>query len=140
MSEQREITLEPGFVHPQVVDGRTLWMDSGLRNLIDKLHNGDPALGWEGDPRLALYMEGDTWVLSRYEADGTYRDVCKSRPGLALDERLIVRLMEHDMRRGFDPSKALEYDPMRQWTENDDRLREALEKTYWSAANDLGIV
>ena len=142
MSEMREMDLGTGFIHPQVVNGRSLWMDSGLTTLIDKLQNGDPALGWEGDPRLALFMdEGDRWVLSRLEADGEYRDICKSRPGLPLDERLIMRLMEHDGRRGFDPAAATdEYRPQDQWTARDDEMRNALEKVYWGASKDLGVV
>ncbi len=95
MSEMREMDLGTGFIHPQVVNGRSLWMDSGLTTLIDKLQNGDPTLGWEGDPRLALFMDdNDRWVLSRLEADGEYRDICKSRPGLPRDGRRIMRLME----------------------------------------------
>lgn len=96
-----------GIIHPEFQGGRRLWLDGQVRGIVDKLHNGDPTLGWEGDPRLALYLEpdplgGERWALYRYEADGQYRKVCQSKPGLALDERLIQLLVAHDQRRGFD--------------------------------------
>lgn len=89
-----------GITFPEWVDGRRLWFDPGVRAIIDKLQNGDPTLGWEGDPRLTLYIEDGRWVLYRMEADEQMRPVCYSRPGLELDERLIRRLVEHDNRRG----------------------------------------
>ncbi len=143
---QREITLTPGFIHPQVVDGKVLWLDSGIRDLVHKMHYGDPVIGWEGDPRLAIYLDQDrttgedVWTVERLESDGVYRTVCRSRPGLALDERLLLRLMEHDTRRGFDPASLEAFTPQEGNTERDDQLRNALEKAYWCAANDLGEV
>lgn len=92
----------PGVTFPEWVDGRRLWIDPSVRDMIDVLHNGDPVLGWEGDPRLALYLEDGAWCVYRYEADGEMRPVCRSRPGLALDARLIRHLQSHDQRRGFD--------------------------------------
>ena len=79
-------------------------MSPEVERIVQKLHYGDPTLGWEGDPRLALYHNRDHWVLERLEADGAQRVVCRSKPGVSLDERLILRLMEHDHRRGFDPN------------------------------------
>lgn len=139
----RELTYSAGeLVHPPQVNGRGLWTSPEVERIVDKLQNGDPTLGWEGDPRLALYVTEDgRWSVERYEADGEYRTVCVSRPGLHLDERLIKRLVKHDQRRGFDPVAAVqEYRPQDQWTERDDAMREGLEKVYHGAAKDLGIV
>lgn len=110
----RENTLtmsEAGLLIPDHLR-RQPGMGGGSRiteaEIVDKLNHGDPALGWEGDPRLALYQEGDVWVLYRLEADGELRPVMRSKPGLPLDERIIIRLVEQDQRRGFDPVAWLE--------------------------------
>lgn len=135
----REITYGQGeLVHPQVVDGRVLWTSLELQEFIHKLHYGDPVIGWEGDPRLALYLEGESWVLERLEADGEYRTVCRSRPGLPLDERLFIRLMQHDLRRGFDPT-SLGEGQRPEAVQNEEAMLEALERAYWGAAKDLGL-
>lgn len=140
-ASQREITLAPSeIIHPSVVNGRNLWLGSGVDELIYKLHYGDPTLGWEGDPRLALYLDDDCWVLERLEADDTYRTVCRSRPGVTLDNRLIVLLMEHDQRRGFDVEAVAEFRPFDAFTERDEAMREGLERVYHGAAKDLGEV
>ena len=102
-----------GLAHPEWVDGKRLWTDPGIRSIVDKLHNGDPALGWEGDPRLALYFEPEPgsdegrWVLYRMEHDNVMRPIMRSRPGMELDERMILHLMAHDTRRGFDPASVV---------------------------------
>lgn len=146
----REISIAANeMIHPQVVNGRNLWLGAGVSELIRKLHYGDPTLGWEGDPRLALYIEKDPrtaedrWVLSRYEADGEYRDILRSRPGVTLDERLIIRLMEHDTRRGFNPVDVVEqaYDPAGgPLTAADEQAMEGLERAYHGLRKDLGEV
>lgn len=135
----REITYNPGeLVHPQVVDGKVLWTSPEVQEMVRKLHYGAPELGWEGDPRLALYHEQGGWVLERLEADGQYRTVCRSKPGAPLDDRLIVGLIAHDHRRGFDPAAALEGARPDVSKEQEDAMREGLERAYYGAAKDLG--
>lgn len=87
------------LAHPIHVGGRSLWVDGAMTDLIDKLHNGDPIRGWEGDPRLAVYWNDPRWEIWRLEDDNEYRMVCRSAPGVPFDERLIDRLCEWDMRR-----------------------------------------
>jgi len=135
------------LTHPQTVNGKLLWMDSGVSDLIHKLNYGDPVLGWEGDPALALFMDkdpvmGDRWVLVRLEDDGEYRDVMRSRPGLPLDERLLIRLMEHDSRRGFEAASVIEeaYDPFSATTAADEAAMEGLERAYHGLAKDIGHI
>lgn len=75
-------------------------LDPAVQELVDKLHNGDPTLGWAGDERLALYVTEDKrWELWRLGEDNHMYRVCRSRPGLALDNRLIMHLVAHDSRR-----------------------------------------
>lgn len=99
-----------GLVHPEYVDGRRLWFDGAMWDLIRKLHDGDPTRGWEGDPRLAVYYDGpaDRWEVMRYEHDGTYRMVCRSKPGVPFDERLIDALVAHDRNRGVSPHELVD--------------------------------
>jgi hypothetical protein len=90
-----------GLTHPEYVNGRRLWVDPLMSDLIHKLHHGDPVIGWEGDERLAVYFDGPSqrWELWRLEDDNEYRKVCHSPPGGTFDERVLVQLCEWDMRR-----------------------------------------
>lgn len=87
------------LLHPEWVGGRRLWMESAMTALIDKLHYGDPVRGWEGDPRLAVYWAPPVWEIMRLEHDGQYRLVCRSKPGVPFDERLIDALVANDRQR-----------------------------------------
>lgn len=71
---------------------------------LAKLQKGEPVLGWEGDPRLAVYTNRRVHVLYRLEADNEYRGVCVIQGTLGVDtiNALIVRLVEIDTRRGWD--------------------------------------
>lgn len=141
MSPPRENTAA-GIDHPEWVGGRRLWIDPEIKALVDKLHFGDPTIGWEGDERLALYREGQSWLLMRLEHDGEYRPICKSRPGLALDERLIMRLVEHDSHRGANPIDKVDavnaaVDKERDY-QGTQKVHSAAEKLQWALRRDLG--
>lgn len=141
---QREITLSRHeIVHPAIVDGRPLWIAPEVQEMIDLLHNGDPTLGWEGDPRLALYRsEGDRWELWRLEHDGEMRMFCRSKPGAKLDRGLIVQLVAHDGRRGFDLKKHVDEANAAVHRANDARISDmqasAADKLAWALRKDLG--
>ncbi len=85
------------------------------REIIDKITNGDPVLGWEGDDRLAVVLEAETpkgpvWALYRVEESGRESFVVRTEPGIPLDERIIHWLCEHDIRRKdkyFDLDKVV---------------------------------
>ena len=95
-----------GILHPQVIDGRVEWFDSGMQDVIDKIHNGDPTKGWEGDERLAVYRSrtpaGDVYELMRLEDDGEYRRVVATQPGDPFDDAIITWLVQNDRRRKPD--------------------------------------
>src|SRR5690606_13484044 len=83
----RELTYtSTQIAHPEWVDGRRLWLDPEVRDVVTRLRDGDPTRGWEGDPRLALYFIPGSrqWELMRLEADGEYRTVARSKPGARL--------------------------------------------------------
>ncbi len=104
----RELTLTR-VDHPLNIDG-----DQWLRvdhPTLDPLTQGSPTLGWEGDPRLVVYLHGEskTFVLWRLEHDGEYRAVA-ALPGEitpANINSLCARLVEIDTRTGFDAGQEV---------------------------------
>lgn len=100
MTVARALTTS-GLFHPEWVAGRRLWMDTVMRDLIHKIHHGDPVKGWEGDENLAVYYNEpeSRWELWRLEDDGEYRFVCRSQPHATFDDRIIDALLGWDRRR-----------------------------------------
>ena len=89
----------PSLSRPELHEGELLWVN---RDVIDKITNGDPVLGWEGDDRLAVFLEDkelEVWALYRLEDDNQWRHVVRTEPGIPFDERIIHWLCQHDMRR-----------------------------------------
>lgn len=89
--------------HPVLLDGGVLIDDA----VADRLQRGDPTVGWEGDPRLALYLHRGRrqWELWRLEVDGRYRPSVtlstEGRRGIDAVGELLVWLVTHDGRRGY---------------------------------------
>lgn len=102
----------PGLTLPSTTpDGKhMLMLDPAVQDMVDRLHYGDPTLGWEGDPALGLYVDADgRWALYRLEHDNVLRLFAKAKsPDTPLDRGLILALVKHDQRRGFDPVKWAE--------------------------------
>ena len=105
----REQTVER-VAHPDVLrlGGRHLLLvdDPFTRPIQD----GHPTLGWEGDARLALYVDqpNKQWVLVRLERDGVYRITATTdlasvaHAAIDIVGQLVTFLVEHDIRRGYD--------------------------------------
>lgn len=89
------------MLQPEWHNGMQRWVAPEVAEIMDKLQNGDPALGWEGDPFLDMYHDGDCWYLCRHE-HGTVEPIIRSRPGMKLDHRLIEFLVTHDAQRGYN--------------------------------------
>lgn len=115
---------------------------------VNALTDGEPTLGWEGDPRLQMYVnpKDDVWVLMRFENDGQYRVVTVSPVGQTLNNeevnKLILRLVAHDTRRGFDPKAATDAHNAQQDKSEVDQLSEynaqKADKLAWAIRKDLG--
>lgn len=104
----REQTLV-GLQHPEYInDGEWVRVDHPT---VAPLQDGAPTLGWEGDPRLAVYLhlESKTFVLWRLEANQEYLPVATFGLGQEITpasvNATIRRLIEVDGRRGFDPAQ-----------------------------------
>jgi hypothetical protein len=98
-----------GFVHPEMVAGRRLWLDATMRDLINKVKYGDAVLGWEGDELLDVFWNPtlECWELMRFE-NGDYSLVAKSKPGVVFDERIIHELARRDAKRNPNRDLAAE--------------------------------
>ncbi len=133
------------ITHPEWIDGRRVWTDPEVQEIVDLIQKGDPTLGWEGDPFLALLTPDahGRWELVRLDGD-TYSTVARSRPGLKLDRGLIRHLVAHDMRRRTAQTILDEIDKMNAQIEKErsdaliGTLVEATEKVYWAANRDVG--
>jgi hypothetical protein len=94
------------LLHPEFINGRVQWVDSGMQRVIDKIHHGDGLLGWEGDDRLAVYKLdtelGPIYELWRLEEDEQYRRVVATQPGDPFDDTIILWLVQNDKRRKPD--------------------------------------
>lgn len=81
--------------------------------IVDRLRDGDPVFGWDGDNRLALYLDvpAGMWELWRYEATGVLEVVTRfptdRYSATAIIPAAILWLREHDTRRSFDPFVAV---------------------------------
>jgi hypothetical protein len=132
-----------GLSHPEMLEGRRIWLDPEVEDLIDRLHHGDATLGWAGDPALALYRTEDRrWELWRLESNGHYGMVARSKPGLALDSRLIMHLVAHDMRKGYNPHTDIirhnaKVDKAKAEREEEARI-EAISKVVHALVKDVG--
>lgn len=128
---------------PEWHKGYRRWVAPEVKEIVEKLHKGDPVLGWEGDPFLDLYWNPKTkrWMLLRWE-NGDFSIVMQSRPGLKLDHRLIQHLVEHDTRRGFNPMNAVELHNKMHLAEInrkfDDKLAEAADRVKHALHKDIG--
>lgn len=83
--------------------------------LVSPLQRGDGLIGWEGDPRLALYIDAAAgeWVLVRLEVDRRYRIAAVTDPVAAgmgpvdVVGHLIAWCVTHDRNRGYDPAAVV---------------------------------
>lgn len=75
---------------------------------VAPLQKGDPTMGWEGDVRVALYINPRRrrWELWRLEVDGRYRMTCctpiEAHSGPDVVANFISFLIAHDTRRNVD--------------------------------------
>ena len=106
----RELTLL-GVYHPEFMDNEWQRVDHPT---VEPLQRGNPTLGWDGDPRLVVYLHkpSQTFMLWRLENDNEYRAVAKLPPGASITPEsmnaCIRNLIRIDSRRGFNPLDDVE--------------------------------
>lgn len=123
-------------------DGSQVLIDS---DLMYKLHCGDPALGWEGDPTLILTFNGQTEQIELWRdcPDGQPRLLIAGAPGKRVaDLGLIKFLVEHDSQRGYDAVQAVIDKELKRKADEQarhmDAVGEAAERLYHGMKRDLG--
>ena len=146
MTPREETLLD--VAHPDFIQGRRVVQPgTNLHELADRIKNGDPTCGWEGDPRLTLAryddpVTGPQFELWRLEHDGQYRLVAKLAGHLD-PSNICRRLVEHDIRRGFDIKDAVDRHNAKvhaaRMAPVQDRLSGAADKLAWALRKDLGI-
>lgn len=122
-------------------DGRSLWVDA---DFYTRLHFGDASIGWNGDPTLAVYHQGDRLEIVRW-ADGTPQIIMRSKPGhKSLDTAALVFLAAHDSQRrgGYDAKQHVDShnESVRaaRQAEVDAKFEEAADKLHFALRRDLG--
>ena len=133
------------LTHPEWVNGRRLWIEGPMSDVIDKLNNGDPAKGWEGDPNLAVYYipESERWEILRLEETGRYELVCRSKPGVPFHDGVIDMLMTRDQKyRKLDlHQEVVEHNEAMRAAEErefDERMTEFAERFAYGVRKDMG--
>lgn len=79
-------------------DGSYEFTDS--RDATDRLRNGDPTLGWSGDPDLSLVLnvKAQEWEVWRVGATGREMH-CPVKPGAGVPIQSLIReIVKHDTR------------------------------------------
>jgi hypothetical protein len=113
-----------------------------MDDLLDRIQNGDPRIGWEGDPRfvLAFNRQTDRWELWRREVDEEYRMFARSKPGLGFPAGIVEEIVKHDVRRGYDPKADVDAHNARLDAEKryqaSQRRGPGLEKLRWALRKD----
>jgi hypothetical protein len=97
-----------GIWVPRDFNGMTLYEDPIIGTITHKLRFGDPGLGWDGNAGLGIYIGpyidwrtgenlGTSWQVWMFGQGEPYMCM-RATPGMHLDERVIIKLMETDTR------------------------------------------
>lgn len=127
---------------PEYVNGVPTWIPQAA-DIQRLLKEGDPTIGWEGDPRLYVQpREGaEGYAVGRLCEDGVHRLICLSRPPHKLDKGLLIRLRDHDSRR-VDIFKKVDDANKQAQKEKDaravDRIGDAYERVVHGLSRDVG--
>lgn len=135
--------MSAGLVLPAYINGQQTWMAEADPEIVKLLQEGDPTIGWEGDPRLYIRRNNYTggWTVWRLCEDGQERAICSSKASHNLDKSLLIRLRDHDSRKVDVFQKVDKQNTAAkkaQDTAQEEFVHEMLEKVYWAAAKDLG--
>jgi hypothetical protein len=127
-------------------DGRYEYAETS--RIIDKLRDGDPTLGWEGDPTLSLVLntQEGVWELwrqnaERHDAPPVKIATCPNK-GMMPGDELIRAVMSWDSRR-HNRYQQIENENASLMKRRNDEFHEDMqaagEKLHWALSKDLGM-
>lgn len=120
------------------------WHDLEAQEVQNRLWNGDPACGWEGDPNLLLTRDGEGWVLIHLAADTKWYVVCREQsdasPGALAMLPLALVTMDN-FRKDVDAerTRANEVHRAAKLAADAESLMEPTERVYHGLRKDIGF-
>lgn len=130
---------------PEYLDGKPTFVPYA-GDIQRLLKEGDPTIGWEGDPRLYITpMDRGGWAVGRLCEDGVKRMICHSTPDSngqhKLDKSLLIQMRNNDTRKS-DVLKRIETSNQRFEKDRTDaaveKMSEALERVIHGIRADVG--
>lgn len=138
----RETRFDPRD-HAETLGGAAVLTDrTAMDDLVRRLHDGDPAKGWAGDPRMAVAFNKRTqqWELWRRESDEQYRRILRSKPGMPFPKNLIEHLVSIDTQKGYNVVDDLARKEAAKTAADDYKFSQAMrpkiEKLAWALRKD----
>jgi len=119
----------PIYAQARLPDGRDVRIDADVLDIGRKLREGEPTLGWGGDPAASLVFNEDRncfEVLGQDLMGRTY--VMASHP--KCDERLLVKCRDGHWSKAKDIIDRLVDDQAARYQQAQDALSEAIREEY----------
>lgn len=129
--------------HPDPMRGPGYMLDLIDDPRLDRLYDGDATFGWEGDNRVAVYLNRQwlRWELWRLESDNTYRYQHSWPLATVRAEDLVATVILHcvqsDTHRGFDPHLFTVERTRKNRSKINDRLEDAVNEGIDRVAHAL---
>jgi hypothetical protein len=127
-------------------DGRYEYAETS--RIIEKLRDGEPTLGWEGDPHLSLVLNASVGVWELWRRNPDNHDApplkiatCPNKGKMPGDE-LIRALISWDTRRHNRLDQIDAENAAIQKARDDtfhEEMQAAGDKLHWALSKDLGI-
>lgn len=139
------VSIDPArlIVPAELADGRVVW-GAHEADLSDRLCNGDPTLGWEGDPALKLVRNvvEERWEVWRTAPTGEDTLICTRAGARFPGNDLIVALVKADSRR-HDRARQIMADQAardeRRRKDYDDASEDRADRLAFALGRDLGM-
>lgn len=115
--------------------------DPAIKPFVEKLHNGEPSVGWTGYPELGLFLNlQNMFEIWHFPLGKKEYRVLQFAPILLHSNEVFRQLATHDQRK-VDVLKDMQTHNAKVEAETEKRIEEALapihEKLDWALRKDL---